>query len=706
MSETSRSCHRWAAIRVLISLLGACILTTSGAASNTVSTLKDYAPGEVLVKYKVADMLAASENHRRWGARTLKVLEAQGVHRVRLPESMSIHEALERLRRDPLVEYAEPNYLRHIQRIPNDSYYSWLWGLQTIDAPAAWNAATDCTTAVVAVIDTGVDYTHPDLEGNIWLNSFEIAGNGLDDDGNGKIDDLHGWDFVFDDNDPMDAYGHGTHVAGTIGAAGDNGRGVAGVCWKAQIMILRAFDASGSATVADTIEAMDYARRMGAKIINASYSSSQFSRAEKDAIEELNSAGILLIAAAGNEGLDADLLPSYPACHDLPNVIAVAASDADDRLASFSNYGAHRVHVAAPGLSVVSAYLEEGTVLDPQDFEAGTAGWNLDAPADRVSPGFDSQWALAHSPAGDYADSVNISVVAPAFSMAGRSGGLLVFFLNGEIIEDGDKLFVETAASAGGPWTKKGVWVFDWEDWSYFPAGIYGNISNWAYAQVDLEDPDVSSTVYTRFRLSTNASGTAGGYMLDDISVSAFTPGQDVYAVGSGTSMAAPHVSGLAALIWSLNPGLTASQVKGRILDCVDRVSSLSGYIVTAGRINAKQALLNIPAEPSGFAAIKASGNRVDLSWDENYFGAISVKIERRESPTAAFAEIATVGPGLSVYRDTNVQAAQTYYYRARAFNDDHPSAYTAEVSVALPAGSSGGGGGGSGCFITTLLGD
>ena len=192
--------------------------------------------------------------------------------------------------------------------------------------------------------------------------------------------------------------------------------------------------------------------------------------------------------------------------------------------------------------------------------------------------------------------------------------------------------------------------------------------------------------------------------MLDDVSVSAFTPGQDVYGVGSGTSMAAPHVSGLAALIWNLTPGLTASEVKGRILDCVDRVSSLSGYIVTAGRINAKQALLNIPAEPSGFAVVKASGNRVDLSWDENYFGAISVKIERRESPTAAFAEIATVGPGLSVYRDTNVQAAQTYYYRARAFNDDHPSAYTAEVSVALPAGSSGGGGGGGGCFIMTLL--
>jgi hypothetical protein len=165
-------------------------------------------------------------------------------------------------------------------------------------------------------------------------------------------------------------------------------------------------------------------------------------------------------------------------------------------------------------------------------------------------------------------------------------------------------------------------------------------------------------------------------------------------------------VSGLAALIWGSNPGLTASQVKGRILDCVDRISQLSGSIFTAGRINANNSLHNIPAPPSDFAAAVVSGSRIDLSWDDNYSEAISVKIERRESPTAAFAEIATVGPGLSVYRDTNVQAAQTYYYRARAFNDDHPSAYTAEVSVALPAGSSGGGGGGSGCFITTLLGD
>jgi subtilisin family serine protease len=172
----------------------------------------------------------------------------------------------------------------------------------------------------------------------------------------------------------MDGNGHGTHVAGIIGAAGNNARGVTGICWNAKIMILRAFDASGTATVADTIEAMDYARQNGAKVINASYSDSQFSQAEYDAIALLNSAGILFIAAAGNEATNNDLTPSYPANYDLPNVIAVAATNSSDRLASFSNFGRSRVDVAAPGSSVNSSYMSEVAALAVQDFESGTAG--------------------------------------------------------------------------------------------------------------------------------------------------------------------------------------------------------------------------------------------------------------------------------------------------------------------------------------------
>src|SRR5512137_2937187 len=142
---------------------------------------------------------------------------------------MNVQEALELFRQDPRVEFVEPNYLRQLQRTPNDTSYPSLWGLPRISAPAAWDVATNCGPVVVAVIDSGVDYDHPDLAANIWVNSDEIAGNGIDDDVNGKIDDTRGWDFVFEDNDPMDVDGHGTHVAGTIGAVGDNALGVTGL---------------------------------------------------------------------------------------------------------------------------------------------------------------------------------------------------------------------------------------------------------------------------------------------------------------------------------------------------------------------------------------------------------------------------------------------------------------------------------------------
>jgi subtilisin family serine protease len=681
---------------------------TDPKAQTPVPATMPYAAGELLVKYKTAYQGIASDSYnRRWGISTLKVLKIQGLHRVKLPDGMTVHDALDLFRQDPQVAFAEPNYYRHIRATPNDTNYASLWGLPKINAPGGWDVSTDCSSALVAMIDTGVDYTHPDLAANIWTNAGEIAANGIDDDANGKIDDINGWDFVYDDNNPMDGHGHGTHVAGIIGAVGNNARGVTGICWDAKIMILRAFDASGSATVADTIEAMDYARQNGAKVINASYSDAQFSQAEHDAIAQLNNAGILFIAAAGNETTNNDLTPSYPANYDLPNIIAVAATDSSDVLASYSNFGRSTVDVAAPGNSVYSTYMSDVAALTVQDFESGTAGWTLDAPFGRASNGYFSSWSLADSPAGNYADNVNVSAVAPGFSMSGRSGGYIEFYLRGNILDDGDLLFMETALNLGGPWTAQPVWLYDTTGEYYFPSGIAGGSPDWSYAQVYLNDPELVPNLYFRFRLSTNASGVADGVYIDDVSVQALTPGSDDYISASGTSMATPYVSGLAALIWSLNPGLTTAQLKGRIMDCVDRVSSLSGYIRTAGRINVNNSMRNIPAPPSSFGAIGVSGSRIDLSWDDNFSNAISVKIERREAGSSTFAEIVTVSPGVTAYQDTSAQASKTYYYRARASNSDNPSIYTSEVSaVAAAPSSGGGGGGGGGCFIMTLLGD
>jgi subtilisin family serine protease len=193
---------------------------------------------------------------------------------------------------------------------------------------------------------------------------------------------------------------------------------------------------------------------------------------------------------------------------------------------------------------------------------------------------------------------------------------------------------------------------------------------------------------------------------LDNVVVSALATGQETYGVLSGTSMATPHVSGLAALIWSTIPGLTASQVKGRILDCVDRLSSASGRIFTAGRINAINSLRNLPAPPSHFAVTAVSGSQIDLGWDGNYSEAVGVRIERRESAGGGFVEIAVVAPGASAYQDTSVQDSQTYSYRARAFTAENVSVYTAEISAAAVTAPSGGGGGGGGCFLKSLLSD
>jgi len=689
---------------------GLLLVGTAPQAQTPAPAATPYAAGELLVKYKTAFQGLASDSYsRRWGISTLKVMKLQGVHRVKLPDGMAVHDALDLLRQDPQVEFAEPNYYRHIRATPDDTDYSSLWGLPKTNAPGGWDVSTDCGSAAVALIDSGVDYTHPDLVANIWTNTDEIAANGIDDDANGKIDDTRGWDFVYDDNNPMDGNGHGTHVAGIIGAVGNNARGVTGICWNAKIMILRTFDASGSATVADTIEAMDYARQNGAKVINASYSDVQFSQAEYDAIALLNNAGILFIAAAGNETTNNDQTPSYPANYDLPNIIAVAATDSSDRLASFSNFGRSTVDVAAPGSSVYSTYMSEVAALAVQDFESGTAGWTLTAPFGRTNAGYTSSWSLADSPAGNYADNVNAAAVAPGFSMAGRSGGYIEFYLRGNILNDGDVFLVETASNSGGPWSAQPVWLNDGTGWYYFPGGIAGAAPDWSYAQVYLNDPELVASLYFRFRLSTNAGGVADGIYIDDVAVQALTPGNDDYIIASGTSMATPYVSGLAALIWSSNPGLTAAQLKGRIMDCVDRVSSLSGHIRTAGRINVNNSVRNIPAPPSSFGATGVSGSRIDLSWDDNFSNAISVKIERREAGTSTFAEITTVSPGVATYQDTSVQASKTYYYRARASNSDNLSTYTSEVSAiaaAPPSGGGGGGGGGGGCFIMTLLGD
>jgi len=303
-------------------------------------------------------------------AKHLKLKTRSGAerwHKVDLPDGLSFEDAKKLLENDPDIESVEPNYLVTIQQLSTDPRFDELWGLENIgqtggvpgadiSADEAWDITTGSSNVTVAVIDTGVDYKHPELADNMWVNKGEIPNNGIDDDGNGYVDDYHGYDFVNFDGDPYDDHGHGTHVSGTIAGTANNGIGVTGISWSSRIMALKFLGANGSGSIADAIAAINYATAMGAKISNNSWGawSPFYPQALADAISAANEAGALFVAAAGNSNADVNFTEIYPARIALPNVISVAATDANDDRAWFSNYGSTTIHLGAPGVEILS----------------------------------------------------------------------------------------------------------------------------------------------------------------------------------------------------------------------------------------------------------------------------------------------------------------------------------------------------------------
>ncbi len=251
---------------------------------------------------------------------------------------------------------------------PNDTYLSYQWSIDNssnasaagadidINAPLAWGISTGASNTIVPVIDTGIDYTHPDLLENIWTNPYEIPDNGVDDDNNGYIDDMHGWDFVNKDNNPMDGHGHGTHVAGTIGAVGNNSAGIAGVVWSADLVALKALSDSGAGFMADLKQALLYALVMNFRLSNNSWGGGGKHKAFLRTLTLAEEQNHLFIAAAGNSSNDNDLQPFYPSNYELDNVLSVASIDKTGLRSSFSNYGVTSVDIAAPGGNILSTY--------------------------------------------------------------------------------------------------------------------------------------------------------------------------------------------------------------------------------------------------------------------------------------------------------------------------------------------------------------
>jgi subtilisin family serine protease len=321
--------------------------------------------GEILVKFRSETPAASRGALRLDVAGSVRRRFASGAELWRLGPGIAVPDALARVKNMPGVEYAEPNYIVHAAKTPDDPFFPQQYALTNtgqkggaagsdIDAASAWDISTGGASILVAVLDTGIDVDHPDLAPNLWTNPDEIPGNLVDDDGNGLVDDVHGWDYVNHDDDPHDDYGHGTHVAGILAAAGDNGVGIAGVAWRASILPLKFLDQSGSGTTSDAISAIDYAAARGARIINASWGGGGFSMAMLDAIRDAATHQVLFVAAAGNDATDSDQIPFFPAGFDSPNIIAVAASDRSDRLAPFSNHGRTTVDLAAPGVEIYS----------------------------------------------------------------------------------------------------------------------------------------------------------------------------------------------------------------------------------------------------------------------------------------------------------------------------------------------------------------
>ena len=554
---------------IAASVQGASALGPIMAEGSSIQTQRSatdrYVEGELLIKYKQGvsgDGRTAFT--RRHSLEEMRRFPRVGVHHMKIPKGSDVADYIERIRHDEEVEYVEPNYKRRpMGTLPNDPAWSRQWGAQRIGLPSSWDYIQNSQRIIVAVVDTGVDYNHVDLSANMWKNSREVVGNLFDDDNNGLVDDVRGWNFYSHNNDPMDTYSHGTHVAGIIGAIGNNGLGVAGVNWRTSIMAVKFMDADGG-DVAGEIDAIEYAVDMGAKIINASFGDTTFSQAEYDAIQSAGAKGVLFVAAAGNSGTSNDgLTKNYPSSYNLPNIIAVAASDSSspESLAYFSNYGATSVHVAAPGVSILSTIPES---------QSSVSGALLSVP---------SAPDVVYYPTGmDYAGQL-------------PSGGI-----------------TKTLYDCG--------YGYAYE----FPPAVAGNI-----ALIKRGSPDASPFYFSEKvtnaqnagavaaiiynNVSGTFSGTLGapGQWIPAVSIS-LEEGEDLQELGNpvvtlagypyglkdGTSMATPFVAGVAALLWAERPDATASQIKQAILESVDAVTSLNGKVATGGRLNAYKALQRI----------------------------------------------------------------------------------------------------------------
>ena len=592
-------------------------------------------PRGVLVRFEPSSSANTRRHARSAGDVTLdrRFPLVHGLQLVRVSKGEDPADVARTLEAQAGVRYAEPDLVRRASTLPNDPLFGGQWALQNtgqasgglpgkvdfdLDAVDAWSIVSGGPVRV-AVIDSGIAYDHPDLAPNVFANPGESGGgretNGIDDDANGFVDDFRGWDFVNGDNDPYDDEGHGTHVSGTIAARGNNGIGTTGVAWQASLIPVKAGAADGSFLLSDILAAYSYAWSMGARVVNASFGGFGASVAEQNVLAAARD--VLFVAAAGNEANNNDGADrAYPCSYALENVICVAAADRWGSLADFSNYGKTNVDLAAPGVGILSQGLSGETILS-ETFDTGAAT--------RWVPGGvlgTSDWAtstalfssplksLTDSPAGDYApDEDTHTALAAPFSLTGKSDCWVDYKLNAETETDYDVFSLEADSGSG---------------WVVIDGGSGSTDGEFIDLQAPLDEFDNQPSVRLRFRLVTDSVGEYDGVYVDDLAVrcpGAFTGSETAWM--DGTSMAAPHVTGTAALVLAQWPGAPVSYVRRALLGSVTPDAQLSPFVATGGMVNARAAIDD--AGPTPFSLVgPANGAAVASGLQTLTWGATS----------------------------------------------------------------------------------
>ncbi|HTZ87397.1 MAG TPA: S8 family serine peptidase, partial [Solirubrobacteraceae bacterium] len=480
---------------------------------------------------------------------------------------------------DPSIAWAEPNSYQQGGSLPNDPMFGEQWALQNtgqsvngeagtagddIDATAAWERSTGSHSVLVSVVDSGINFDSPDLAPNIAPG---------------------GWDFVQNDADPSDAYGHGTHVAGIIGARGDDGLGVSGVDWNASILPVRVLNNLNTGTCATVAAGLSYAAEAGARVVNVSIYSYVHCQAEEEAIAA--APDTLFVAIAGNDGLSTNSSPTFPCTDPEPNIICVAATDQDDRLASFSNYGPG-VDLAAPGTNIESTFLRWGPTetLYEDGFETSLSGrWTTSGSWDRtIQNPLHGVFSLTDSPFANYSND-DYTYAQRSLDLIGHKDCAVVVHAD-TALGSGDYLLGEIQPDG----------IDDTE-----PA-LTGTSAGYEKQYFDLAPLEGRSDGAFRFSLLSDELGVSDGAYLDDFSVQcvpvlrSYTGAPSEYEIDYGTSMAAPYVTGTAALVLSVDQALSATEVKQRILDSAYLLPSLAGKVESGGRLDAGRAVGLAPA--------------------------------------------------------------------------------------------------------------